>query len=190
MRQQVERMRRQMDYHLAHARAAASGAAPGAHCSVLASAEGLARTLLRLHAGRGLAIDVAVESRARRPRPSARISTRCSATCSTTPASGPGRASRLRPPPSRLGHRHHGGRRWAGAGGVDAGRGAAARRARRRSGAGLRAWASRSSAIWPSCTADRSRWSPRPPAVSAPGFSCRADRTGRDKIGACRLTSK
>ncbi len=61
MRQQVERMRRQMDYHLAHARAAASGATPGAHCSVLASAEGLARTLLRLHAGRGLAIDVAVD---------------------------------------------------------------------------------------------------------------------------------
>jgi signal transduction histidine kinase len=61
MHQQIERMRRQMDYHLAHARAAASGAAPGAHCSVLASAEGLARTLLRLHAGRGLAIQVEVD---------------------------------------------------------------------------------------------------------------------------------
>jgi signal transduction histidine kinase len=61
MHQQVERMRRQMDYHLAHARAAASGAAPGAHCSVLVSAEGLARTLLRLHAGRGLAIQVEVD---------------------------------------------------------------------------------------------------------------------------------
>ena len=61
MHQQIERMRRQMDYHLAHARAAASGAAPGARCSVLASAEGLARTLLRLHAGRGLAIQVDVE---------------------------------------------------------------------------------------------------------------------------------
>ncbi len=61
MRQQVERMQRQMDYHLAHARAAASGAAPGAHCAVLVSAEGLARTLLRLHAGRGLTIDVAVD---------------------------------------------------------------------------------------------------------------------------------
>ena len=61
MHQQIERMRRQMDYHLAHARAAASGAAPGAHCSVLASAEGLARTLLRLHAGRGLAIQVDVD---------------------------------------------------------------------------------------------------------------------------------
>ena len=61
MRQQIERMRRQMDYHLAHARAAASGAAPGAHCAVLASAEGLARTLLRLHADRGLAIEVFVD---------------------------------------------------------------------------------------------------------------------------------
>jgi signal transduction histidine kinase len=61
VRQQIERMRRQADYHLAHARAAASGAAPGAHCSVVASAEGLARTLLRLHAGRGLEIQVAVD---------------------------------------------------------------------------------------------------------------------------------
>ena len=58
MGQQVERMRRQIDYHLAHARAAASGATPGARCSVRASAEGLTRTLLRLHAGRGIAIDV------------------------------------------------------------------------------------------------------------------------------------
>jgi signal transduction histidine kinase len=62
MHQQIERMRRHMDYHLAHARAAASGAAPGAHCSVLASAEGLARTLLRLHAGRGLEIQVDVDA--------------------------------------------------------------------------------------------------------------------------------
>jgi signal transduction histidine kinase len=62
MRQQIERMRRQIDYHLAHARAAASGAAPGTHCSVLASAEGLARTLLRLHAERGLAIEVDVDA--------------------------------------------------------------------------------------------------------------------------------
>ena len=61
MHQQIERMRRQIDYHLAHARAAASGAAPGTHCSVLASAEGLARTLLRLHAGRSLAIQVDVD---------------------------------------------------------------------------------------------------------------------------------
>lgn len=58
--QQVERMRRQIDYHLAHARAAASGATPGAHCELLPSAEGLSRTLLRLHAERGLSIDVRV----------------------------------------------------------------------------------------------------------------------------------
>ena len=32
--EQVERMRRQVDYHLAHARAAASGATPGARCTV------------------------------------------------------------------------------------------------------------------------------------------------------------
>ena len=61
MRQQVDRMRRQMDYHLAHARAAASGAAPGAHCTVRPSAEGLARTLLRLHADRGLTFQVDVD---------------------------------------------------------------------------------------------------------------------------------
>jgi signal transduction histidine kinase len=58
--EQVERMRRQMDYHLAHARAAASGATPGARCSVVASAEGLSRTLQRLHADRGITIDVNV----------------------------------------------------------------------------------------------------------------------------------
>jgi signal transduction histidine kinase len=50
--QQVERMRRQIDYHLAHARAAASGATPGARCQVLESADGLARTLQRLYADR------------------------------------------------------------------------------------------------------------------------------------------
>jgi signal transduction histidine kinase len=58
--EQVDRMRRQIEYHLAHARAAASGAAPGVHAAVPDSAEGLARTLLRLHADRGLAIDVNV----------------------------------------------------------------------------------------------------------------------------------
>jgi signal transduction histidine kinase len=56
--QQVERMRRQIDYHLAHARAASSGGAGGAHCVVLVSAEGLSRTLLRIYAGRGLDIKV------------------------------------------------------------------------------------------------------------------------------------
>jgi signal transduction histidine kinase len=58
--EQVERMRRQIDYHLAHARAAASGAAPGARCAVRAAAEPIARTLQQLHVQRGVAIDVRV----------------------------------------------------------------------------------------------------------------------------------
>lgn len=58
--QQVDRMKRQVDYHLAHARAAASGAAPGARCAVEESADGIARTLRRLHAERGLTIQVDV----------------------------------------------------------------------------------------------------------------------------------
>jgi signal transduction histidine kinase len=58
--EQVERMRRQIEYHLAHARAAASGATPGARCEVRPSAEGLARTLHRLHAERGIAIAIDV----------------------------------------------------------------------------------------------------------------------------------
>jgi signal transduction histidine kinase len=60
IRSQVERMRRHVEYHLAHARAAASGATPGARCQVAASAEALSRTMLRLHDGRGLAVDVDV----------------------------------------------------------------------------------------------------------------------------------
>ena len=58
--QQVERMRKQIDYHLAHARAAGSGDVPGAHCPVLPSVEGLARTMLRIYADRKLAIQVDV----------------------------------------------------------------------------------------------------------------------------------
>jgi signal transduction histidine kinase len=57
---QIERMRRHVDYHLAQARAAASGTASGARAAVAASADALARTLLRLHDGRGLAIDVEI----------------------------------------------------------------------------------------------------------------------------------
>jgi len=60
MRTQLDRMRRQIDYHLAHARAAASGNTLGARSSVLDSANALARTLLRLHADRGLTINVEV----------------------------------------------------------------------------------------------------------------------------------
>ena len=58
---QIERMRRQIEYHLAHARAAASGAGAGAACRVRESADGLGRTLERLHAGRGVTLDVAVD---------------------------------------------------------------------------------------------------------------------------------
>lgn len=58
--QQVERMRRQIDYHLAQARAAASGATLGATCPVAASAEGLARTLARLYADRNVKIELSV----------------------------------------------------------------------------------------------------------------------------------
>jgi len=57
---QVERMRRQVDFHLAHARAAASGARPGTRCGVAESVDGLVRTLERLHTERGLAIEAAV----------------------------------------------------------------------------------------------------------------------------------
>jgi signal transduction histidine kinase len=57
---EVERMRRQIDYHLAHARAAASGGAPGTQCAVLPEVEAVVRTLQRLHADRGVTIDVQV----------------------------------------------------------------------------------------------------------------------------------
>jgi len=56
--QQIDRMRRQIDYHLAHARSAASSASPTARASVVASAEGLVRTVQRLHAERGLRIQI------------------------------------------------------------------------------------------------------------------------------------
>jgi signal transduction histidine kinase len=55
---QVERMRRQVDYHLAHARAAGSGDVPGARCPVLPSVQGLTRTLLRIYAERKISIEV------------------------------------------------------------------------------------------------------------------------------------
>ncbi len=57
---QVDRMRRQVDYHLAHARASASGGNPGVRCHVLTSADGLARTMHMLHAERGVRVDVEV----------------------------------------------------------------------------------------------------------------------------------
>ena len=56
--QQIDRMRRQIDYHLARARSAASSALPGARVPVVASAEGIARVLERLHSGRGMLIEI------------------------------------------------------------------------------------------------------------------------------------
>ena len=58
--EQVDRMRREIDYHLAHARAAASGSTAGARSVVLESAEGLVRTMSRLYADRRLTLDVEV----------------------------------------------------------------------------------------------------------------------------------
>lgn len=58
--QQVERMRRQIDYHLAHARASAAGGNPSARCHVMASADALARTMSTIHADRHLAVEVHV----------------------------------------------------------------------------------------------------------------------------------
>ena len=60
IQQQVERMRRQIEYHLAHARASASGGNPSARAQVLASAEGLARTMMAIHADRGVHVDLDV----------------------------------------------------------------------------------------------------------------------------------
>jgi signal transduction histidine kinase len=57
---QVDRMRRQIDYHLTQARAASPGNVPGARCPVLSSVEGLARTLEKIYAARRLAIEVDV----------------------------------------------------------------------------------------------------------------------------------
>jgi signal transduction histidine kinase len=56
--QQIDRMRRQIDYHLAHARSTASAASPAARASIADSAEGLVRALERLHAERDLSIEI------------------------------------------------------------------------------------------------------------------------------------
>lgn len=59
--EQIDRMRRQIEYHLAQARAAASGATPGARCAIASSADGLTRTLLKLYGERRLVIDSSVD---------------------------------------------------------------------------------------------------------------------------------
>lgn len=61
IRQQVDRMRRQIDYHLASARAAASGATMQARCVVADSVEGLVRTVVRIYAERGLSIQADID---------------------------------------------------------------------------------------------------------------------------------
>jgi signal transduction histidine kinase len=58
---QVDRMRQQVDYHLVHARAAASGATPGARCPLADSVDGLARTLRRLYADRDITIQLSIQ---------------------------------------------------------------------------------------------------------------------------------
>src|SRR5579871_6444515 len=58
IRERVDRMRTQIDYHLAQARAAASGATLGTRCLLRDSIDGLVRTLQRLYADRHLTIDV------------------------------------------------------------------------------------------------------------------------------------
>lgn len=55
---EVGRMRRQVDVHLARARASGSAPALGGSTPVLPAAAALARTLARLHAGRGVAVVV------------------------------------------------------------------------------------------------------------------------------------
>jgi signal transduction histidine kinase len=56
--QQIDRMQRQINYHLAQARSAASSASSNARAPIAASVEGLGRALQRLHAERGLRIEV------------------------------------------------------------------------------------------------------------------------------------
>jgi signal transduction histidine kinase len=60
MEEQIDRMRRQIDYHLAHARSAASAVSPAARASIAESAEGLVRVLQRLYADRNLRIEIDV----------------------------------------------------------------------------------------------------------------------------------
>jgi signal transduction histidine kinase len=56
IREQLERMQRQIDVHLAHARAAGAAATLGARTVVAESVDALIRTLERLHAARGIAM--------------------------------------------------------------------------------------------------------------------------------------
>jgi signal transduction histidine kinase len=59
--EQVERMRRQVEYHLAQARAAASGVTPGVRCAVLDAADGVLRALRRIYADKDVRADMRVQ---------------------------------------------------------------------------------------------------------------------------------
>ena len=61
--EQVSRMRRQIDYQLAQARAAASGSPLGGRTPVAQVVDGLVRALRRLDEGRGIAIDAEIGER-------------------------------------------------------------------------------------------------------------------------------
>jgi signal transduction histidine kinase len=60
--EQVGIMRRHVEYHLAHARAAASGPALHSRCTVSDSADGLVRTMRQIHADRRLTITSRVQA--------------------------------------------------------------------------------------------------------------------------------
>ncbi|MBC7928527.1 MAG: sensor histidine kinase [Bryobacteraceae bacterium] len=63
IQQQVDKMSRQIDYHLARARATSSSASGSARSSVAVSAEGLIRTLRKLYASRVPEITSSVDPR-------------------------------------------------------------------------------------------------------------------------------
>jgi signal transduction histidine kinase len=69
MRHQVERMRRQIDWHLAQARATAAGPGSGARANIGECVRGLARALEHLYADRALviAVDAPADATARVP---------------------------------------------------------------------------------------------------------------------------
>lgn len=59
---QIERMRRQIDYHLAGTRAAAAARMPGVTCALETAVPRLARALERLHAERGLRFELVIDA--------------------------------------------------------------------------------------------------------------------------------
>ena len=138
MAAQVERMRRQIDYHLVHARAAAAGTGPGTRSLVASSVDGLIRTLERLHAERSIALRSAVSAghavRCRREDLDEMLGNLLDNACkwaTITRGGGVGRGGFL--------DRHDGGRRRPRHRSHDGCAGARARRARRRTDGGHRA---------------------------------------------------